>query len=77
MFQTKEQDKTPKEEPSEVKVGNFPEKESRVIIIKMIEGLWRRMDAQSKKLEVLNKESGNIKNNQTEMKNPITELKLH
>ena len=31
------------------------------------------MDAQSKKLEVFNRE--NIKNNQTEMKNKITEMK--
>ena len=37
MFQTKEQDKTPKEELSVVEIGNLPEKEFRVMIIKMIE----------------------------------------
>ena len=50
MFQTKEQDKTPKEEHSEVEVGNLPEKEFRVVIVKMIKEPRRRMDAQSKNL---------------------------
>ena len=36
MFQTKEQDKTPKEQLSEVEIGNLPEKEFRVMIVKMI-----------------------------------------
>ena len=40
----------------------------------MIRELGRRMDAQSKKLEVFNKELENIKNNQTEL-NTITEMK--
>ena len=55
MFQTKEQDKTPEEELSKVEIGNLPKKEFRVVIKKMIKELGRRMDAQSKKLEVLNK----------------------
>ena len=54
-FQMKEQDKTPDEELSEVEIGNLPEKEFRVMIIKMIKELRRRMDAQSEKLEVFNK----------------------
>ena len=48
-------------------MGHLPEKEFRVMIPKMIKELGRRMDAQSEKLEVLNKELENIKNNQTEM----------
>ena len=51
MFQMKEQDKTPEEELSEMKIGNLPEKEFRLVIVKMIKELGRRMDAQSKKLE--------------------------
>ena len=51
----KEQDKTPDEELSEVEIGNQPEKEFRVMIIKMIKELRRRMDAQSEKLEFFNK----------------------
>ena len=50
----KEQDKTPEEELSEVKIGYLPEKEFRVMIAKMIKELRRKMDAQSEKLEVFN-----------------------
>ena len=74
MFQTKEQDKTP-EELMEVETGNLPEKEFRVMIIKMIKEFGRKMDAQSEKLEVFNKELENVKNNKTEMKTTITEIK--
>ena len=52
----KEQDKTAEEQLSEVETGNLPEKEFRVMILKMIKELGRRMDAQSEKLEVFNKE---------------------
>jgi len=38
------------------------------MIVKMIRELTRRMDAQSEKLEVFNKELENIKNNQTDQK---------
>ena len=55
-FQTMEQDKTPEEELSEVKIGNLPQKEFRIMIIKMIKELRRRMDAQSEKSEVFDKE---------------------
>ena len=57
---TKEQDKTA-EELNEVEIGNLSEKEFSVIIVKMIEELESRMDAQGEKLEVFNRE--NIKNN--------------
>ena len=45
------------------------------MIIKIIKELRRRIDEQSEKLEVFNKELKNIKNHQTEMKNTITEMK--
>ena len=45
IFQTKEQDKI-SEQLSEVEIGNLPEKELRVMIIKMIQELWKRMDAE-------------------------------
>ena len=77
MFQMKEQDKTPEEKLKEMETGNLPENEFRVVIIKMIKELGRRMDAQSEKLEVFNKELENIKNNKKEMKNTITEIKIH
>ena len=78
MFQMKEQDKTPEEELTKVEVNNLPPKEFKVMIIKMLKELRRRMDKHSKKLKVSNKELDNIKKNQTELKNIITEiLKIH
>ena len=59
----KEQNKTP-EELSTVEIGSLPEKEFRVIIIKMIRELGKRREVQSQKLEFLNKELENVKNNQ-------------
>ena len=56
-------------------MGNLPEKEFKVVIVKMIKELGRRMDAQSENLEVFNNELESIKNGQTKMKNTITEMK--
>lgn len=39
MFQTNEQDKTLEEQLSEVEKGNLPEKEFRVMIVKIIQDL--------------------------------------
>ena len=64
LIQTKEHDKTPEEEQSEVEIGNLPEKEFRVMTVKLIKELGRSMDAEREKL-VFNKASENIKNNQT------------
>ena len=62
MFQIKEQDKIPEEQLREVEIGNLPEKEFKVMIVKMIQELGKRMNAQSEKLqEVFNKELENIK----------------
>ena len=52
MFQMKEEAKTPGGELSEVEMGNLPEKEFKVMMIKMIKELGRRMDEQSEKLEI-------------------------
>ena len=45
-----------------METGSLPEKEFRVIIIKIIRELGKRREVQSQKLEFLKKE--NIKNNQ-------------
>ena len=42
-FKTKKQDKTP-EELSEIEISNPPDKEFKVIIIKMLNEFGRRMD---------------------------------
>ena len=49
MFQMKKQDKTTEEQLSEVEIGNLPEKEFRIMIVKMIQDLRKRMEAQTKR----------------------------
>ena len=49
MSQMKEQDKTPEEQLSEVQIGNLPKKEFRVMIVKIIQGLRKRMEVQIEK----------------------------
>ena len=46
-----------------MEIGDLPKKEFRIMIVKMMKELRRRMDAQSTKLEVFNKDLGNIKSN--------------
>ena len=49
MFQKKEQEKTSEKELNKVETGNLPNKEFKVMIIKLPNELWRRMDGHSKK----------------------------
>ena len=66
MFQTKEQDKTPEEQLSDMELDNLPKKEFRVMTVKMIQELGKRMDAQNEKLqEVHSKELENVKKTQS------------
>ena len=63
MFKMKEQDKNPEEQLSEVEIGNLPEKEFRIMIVKMIQDLGKRMEAQIEKTqEKFNKELEELKN---------------
>ena len=72
----KEQDKTPEKQLNEVEIGNLPEKQFRIMIVKMIQDLGKRMDAKSEKMqEMVNKDLEELKNKQTEMINTITEMK--
>ena len=48
-FQMKEKEKTLEEELRDVEIGNLPEKEFRVMIIKMVKELSRRMNSQTEK----------------------------
>ena len=76
MLQMKEQNKTPGEQPSEVEIGNLPEKEFRIMIVKMMKDLGKTMEAKIDKMqEMLNKDLEELKNKQTEMNNTITEMK--
>ena len=76
MYQMKEQDKTPEKQLNEVEIGNLPEKEFRIMIVKMIHDLGKRMGAKIEKMqEMFNKDLEELKNQQTEMNNTITEMK--
>ena len=41
MYQKKEQDKTPEKQLNELEIGNLPEKEFRILIVKMIQDLGK------------------------------------
>ena len=65
MYQMKEQDKTPEKQLSEVEIGNLPEKEFIITIVKMIQDLGKRMEAKIEKMqEMINKDLEEIKNKQ-------------
>ena len=42
LYQRKEQDKTPEKQLNEVEIGNLPEKEFRIMIVKMIQDLRKK-----------------------------------
>ena len=42
MSQIKEQDKSPEKQLNEVEIGNFPEKEFRIMIAKTDSGSWKK-----------------------------------
>ena len=56
MYQMKEQEKTPEKQPNEVQIGNLPEKEFRIMIVK-IQDLGKRMESKIEKMqEMFNKD---------------------
>ena len=72
MYHMKEQHKTPEKQLNEVEIGNLPEKEFRIMIVKMIQNLGNRID---KMQETFNKDVEELKRNQAMMKNTINEIK--
>ena len=65
MSQMKEQDKTPENQLNEVDIGNLPEKEFRIMIVKMIQDLGKRMEAKIEMMqESFNKDLEELKNKQ-------------
>ena len=70
--QIKEQGKNPTDQTNEEEIGSLPEKEFRVMRVKMIQNLGNRME---KIQEMFNKDLGEIKSKQTMMKNTIYEMK--
>jgi len=81
--QENEHDKYPPNQAKEVEIGSLPEKEFRIMIVKMVKNLENKMELQINRLETriekmqetFNKDLEEIKKNQSIMKNAITEIK--
>ena len=68
----KEKGKNPPDQTNEEEIGSLPEKEFRVMIVKMIQHLGNRME---KIQETFNKNLEELKRKQTVMNNTINEIK--
>ena len=81
--QVKEHEKCPQSQTKEEEIGNLPEKEFRIMIIKMIQNLENKMELQISSLEtktdkmqeMFNKDLEEIKKSQLKMNNAISEIK--
>ena len=81
--QVKEQDKCPPNQTKEKEIGNLPEKEFRITIVKMIQNLENKIELQINSLEtriekmqeIFNKDLDEIKKSQYIMNNAINEIK--
>ena len=51
MSEMKGQDKTPEKQLNEVDIGNLPEKEFRIMIVRMIQDLGETMEAKIEKMQ--------------------------
>ena len=71
MQQMKEQGKNPSDLTNEDEEGCLPEKEFRVMIVKMIQNIGNRME---KIQETINKDLEELKSKQTMMNNTINEI---
>ena len=70
--QMKEQARNTEVQIKEEEIGKLPEKEFRIMIVKMIKSLENRMEKMQKSI---NKELEKLKNKHTETNNTITEIK--
>ena len=81
--QVKEQEKCPPNQTKEEETGNLPEKEFRILIVKMIQNLEIKMDSQINSLETriekmperFNKDIEEVKKSQYIMNNAINEIR--
>ena len=81
--EVKKHDKCPPNQTKEEEIGNLPEKEFRIMIVKMVQNLENKMELQVNRLEtrietmqeMFNKDLEEIKKNQSIMNNAITETK--
>ena len=81
--QVKEQDKCPSNQTKEEEIGNLPDKEFQIMIVKMIQNLEIKMESQINSLETriekmqerFNKDLEEIKKSQYIMNNAINDIK--
>ena len=75
IYQMKKQDKMPEKQLNEVEIDNLPEKEFRIMMVKMTQDLGKRMEAKIEKIqEMFNKDLEELKSKQTMMNNTINEI---
>ena len=70
--QMKKQGKNPPDLTNEEEIGNLPEKEFRITIVKMIQDLGNRTE---KIQEMFNKDLEELKSKETVMNNTVNEIK--
>ena len=83
IHQVKEYDKSPPNQTKEKEIESLPEKEFRIMIVKIIQNLENKMELQINSLETriekmqekFNKDLEEIKKSQSIMNNAITETK--
>ena len=76
MLQMKEQGKNLQDQINEEEIGNLTEKDFSIMIVKMIQNLGNRMEAQIGNIqEMFNKDLEEQKNKQTVMNSTINEMK--
>ena len=81
--QVKEQEKCPPNQTKEEEIGNLPDKEFQIMILKMIQNLEIKMESQINSLETriekmqerFNKDLEEIKESQYIMNNAINEIR--
>ena len=71
--QMKEQVRNTQVQINEEEIGKLPEKEFRIMIVKMIKNLENKME---KMQESINEDLEELKNKHTETNNTITEIKV-
>ena len=81
--QVKEHNKCPPNQTKEEEIGSLPEKEFRIMIVKMIQNLENKMESQTNSLEtriekmqeIFNKDLEEIKRSQSILNTAINEIK--
>ena len=72
MSQIKGQNETPEKQLNEVEIGKIPEKEFRIMIVKLTQHLGKRMEAKIEKMpEMFSKDLEDVRNKPTEMSNTL------